>query len=213
MTKFYNKRLIKKADTYNDIVGATLSHPFTLGIGSAVGGIHGLLSDKVKDKDLDAIDQSPGLSYLPGVGISRIVRRRRNLSNKKGEGSGKIGGQIFGGLTSSLLLTGALALTGGLVGAGAGGFKKGTAIGAGVGAGVGIGTSVVANVLGSLIGRAKRARTAAQQQQYQWNRSAGARNYLLPGAAAYNFARSSKAVLDQQSVRNREKAGEIKRLK
>ena len=192
----------KRSGIYSDYAGATLSQ---LGLNAIAGGlgdvvhtgstVGGLLSGgdvKQLDKDVEEMNQSSGLSFVPAVGKYRMTRKmlRNALKNNKDTAYSNIIGEQFGGLVSGI----PAALLGGAVGyklaankaKNLGFDSHGQHIyGAGWGAvpGAIIGGSVPLLAAGALALIRKR-RSAAEQKAH--DQSSNISNWLVPGVANYN---------------------------
>lgn len=186
--------MLKLSSTYSDVAGAmvpslifggvnpALSH--ALGMANTAGIVHGALSDP-SDKQIKELDKNTFKSYIPGVGTSRIARRRK----AQGAPTSKVISQAAGSLTSSLLLTAIAAVIGGVIGKKSGGSDAifpGALIGAVAG---GVGSNLI-NLAAGVGAGITRTRTREQQEDYDKSTDRTIQNYLIPGASTYNLLKS-----------------------
>lgn len=199
----------KYASVYNDVIGAMAPGaiagviPGPVGIAAkgvsditGLGGtVHGLIDHAPTKQQIQEFDKSPGMSYIPGVGISRLSRRRR----KQGASRSKVVSQSIGGLTSSLLLTAIAAITGGIYGnaqSGAQGAKRGAVLGAITGGAA----SGLAHLGGAISAGITDTRSKQQQQDYDQSGASTAANFLIPGFSTYNKFKSYGRLHKQQET-------------
>ena len=191
-----NANLIRKqAGVMADMLGGIPSQMVlgTTGIGSAVGSataagglLHGALSDMPTAEDIKNINKDWGMSFIPGVGASRMLRRMRYNARKAKHGEGNIAGEILPGYLTSTV---AGAAGGGLIGAGLGGWlggKEGAALGGGVGLAAGsLVSAAIAPLAASIAAAITRRRT--QQEQLAHDNELNVSNWLIPGVSFYNY--------------------------
>lgn len=190
------KRASRGGGAANDMIGAMT----TGALGNNIGTLAGVLSGKPTDADLDEMDNSPGLSYLPGVGAYRLAQKSlgavRNdspratvLSEQLGPGASTLASALLLGIAGA----GIGALVGGADGATAGGILGGFA---------GLGGATLANAIGSTYGMASKRYTDAEQQAADQDNSLAA-NWFVPGVAAYNRMKRAQSIIRDEDTRNR----------
>lgn len=212
-----NKFLKKKAGVWSDYLGglptqgALEALKVVPGIGPVAKAgqlglntgslIHGF-SQPVSDADIEAMDNSVGKAFIPGVGASRMIRRMRHNDDKTGGAhpTANVVGETFG--TSVPILASIIA------GAALGGIiksqnplatrhdvAKGSLIGAGIGGGL---TGLATLAAWGAAGLTPR-RTKAEQKEH--DDSTNVSNWLVPGVATYNHAKRFGRLLDEQDER------------
>lgn len=194
------KLAVRGGGIANDAIGSSL-----WGVPSLVGQGIGLVDGPATEEELAAMDERPGLSYVPGVGGYRVVRKF--MATHKAPGARKrIATNIAGTIAAPLLL----ALAGGAAGAGIGAAAapdptaKGryAGVGGGVGAYLGLLTGIAAGGVGGMLGMARRRRTESEQAAAD-SKPASLGSILVPGLGAYSLARRFPRVQADEDERNR----------
>lgn len=176
----------------NDTLGSAFWGTNPIGwVANPIGGAMGFLAGKPTEERLEEWDKKPGLSWLPGVGQYRKVRKIIDATENKMPRHVLVAEHL--GPAAQLL---AASLVGGVVGAGAGG-----PVGAAIGAGVGSTIPSMANVIGTLIGGAKKRRTEKEQAEAD-NKQNLTATWLLPGYAGYTRARRMPSIIRREDIRN-----------
>lgn len=197
MNYITTQRMRKRAGLVQDYVGGTLSGGLAgalTGIGSLAtpaGIIHGMTSNASTERELNEMNDKPGRSWIPGVGYSRIFRKRTGLSKKYGQGNTNMASEALGPYTSLLASTG----IGGALGAGIGAATyKGALTGLGIGAAAGGGLALLAHLVGTGAAALTSTRTDVEQGAYERSNPAAA-NFLVPGVGIYNKWKSNGRIL------------------
>ena len=202
--------LQKQAGALSDYWGqmVTGAIPYAGGIANSIGGLSGMFSDPATEEEEAAMDESVGKGFIPGVGMNRLQRRMKAQLKDDEGGTKHYWSQQFGPLTSTL---GTAALGAGL-GAGVG---KLTGIGAGKGAKgglyAGLGVAGTAGLVAAIKAAVDRRRSKEEQKAYA--NSSTAKEWLLPGSAAYGSWKTlGRSVGDSQErvAKKKENAGEKK---
>lgn len=212
-----NKFLKKKAGVWSDYFSslptqatlAALEHVPAIGPVAKAGRfgvnagslIHGF-SQPVSDADIEAMDNSVGKAFIPGVGASRMIRRMRHSADKTGGAhpTANVVGETFGVSVPILASVIAGAALGGILKARnpiatQHDVAKGSLIGAGIGGGL---TGLATLAAWGAAGLTPR-RTKAEQKEHDDSTSVS--NWLVPGAAVYNSAKRFGRLLDEQDER------------
>lgn len=203
---------MSKIDTYmkkladggiaNDTLGSSVWGTNPVGwVANPIGGVMGFLAGKPTEERLEKWDKRPELSWLPGVGQYRKVRKILDVSENKMPRGVFVAEHL--GPAAQLL---ALSLVGGAVGVTAGG-----PLGAVIGAGVGSAIPATANAIGTLIGEAKKRRTEKEQAEADNNQSLTA-TWLLPGYTGYTRARRMPSITRREDIRNAKAEKQSQRL-
>lgn len=188
-------RLAKRASTRSDVAGAIVGNLLPPGVGAVVGGIGGtigMLSDPPRESDIDDMDRSQGLSFIPGVGAYRLNQRVSKEVHDHGGNKADLISMSLGPITSSALLAAALAGAGGLLGGG-----TGAALGGLLGAGLGMGGTYA----GLMLGTYSDPRTNEEFKEHFKGSKAALANYLVPGYAGYNAGQIGNRLLDNDAIR------------
>lgn len=185
-------RKVADGGVTNDAMSAALWNnvPYVGGLSALLGGVHGLVSGAPSKEGMKKIDDSAGLSWLPGVGASRFLRRQAEAVDN-GSPRATVAADLIGSNLTAPLLLGA---AGGLVGGPGGGL-------------VGVGVGSAASILGTLIGLARKRRTPSEQTAADKDHSK-LMSYLVPGVGSYNMARRMGAITQHEDARNMEKEQE-----
>ena len=186
----------------NDTLGSSFWGTNPIGwVANPIGGAVGFFAGKPTEERLEKWDKKPGLSWLPGVGQYRKVRKIMDATENKMP-RGVLVAEHFGPAAQLL----ALSLVGGNVGA-----KAGGPLGAVIGAGIGSTIPSMANAIGTLIGKAKKRRTEKEQAEADNNQSLTA-TWLLPGYAGYTKARRMPSITRREDIRNAKAEKQSQRL-
>lgn len=169
----------------------------TVGTAQTVGSLVGYVRPTNR-KDIKNFQKSKLLNAIPGVGVYRLNQRRKQIASRYNGGSGyeKPLSQIFGGLSSA----GLLALVGAGLGASIGAISRnsdGVKVGLGLGAAIGGGAGLAATGFGSLAALLTKTRDSKAQKQYEQRGNTMA-NYIIPGVAGYNSAKSFGHILNSK---------------
>lgn len=181
----------KRAGIYGDYAGAVLGGalgdaliPGAGNMADTIGYISGLATaeDGKLDKEVKEMNKSTGMSFIPGVGSHRIVKKmvRNALKNNKKTAWHNILGEQFGPLTSGIPLAIAGGVGGYLIGDNSSGGRYGVP-GALLGAAAGMSVPVL--VAGALALINKR-RSGAEQREH--DKDTHIENWLIPGVGQYN---------------------------
>lgn len=173
-------RFRKKADVTSDFAGAVVGNNITspihpsLPLITGFGGLtHGLFSETPSLEDIKELDEHPAPAYIPGVGTSRLWRRKRALRSLLKDKPGRFNIPIseLTGMFGNMALTTTL---GGLLGG-----KEGLAAGLGVGAG--------GLALGTLAPLFTKRRSLEDQYGVENSKTRAVLRHLIPGLAAYDY--------------------------
>lgn len=161
--------------------GLTADSLGSLGLSSKlVGPIHGWFTD---DLNIPDPDKEVALSFVPGVGSNRIVRRARRVREETAPGANfqtsRVLSDAFSPVGNALLMT----ILGGVIGGAAGIRDDNVFEGIGIGAASGFGISGISNIAGSILAATKRKRT--KEEQAKAESKPGLFNWLIPGRGAY----------------------------
>lgn len=206
MNYITTQRMRKRAGFVQDYIGGTLSGELagvlTGGIGrlaNTAGTIHGIASKAPSERELNEMNDNPGMSWIPGVGYSRLIRKRTGLSKKYGQGKTNMTSETFGPYTAFLASAG----VGGALGAGIGAVASrvngsrvddGAVMGLGIGAASGAGLALLANLVATGAAAVTSTRTDAEQGAYERSNPTAA-NFLVPGVGVYNAWKSTGRIL------------------
>jgi len=205
MNYITTQRMRKRAGLVQDHVGASITGGLAGAIvpGGAlvnnIGAIHGMVSDVPSEDGLKEMRDNPGRSWIPGVGASRIMRKRTGLSRKYGQGKTNMVSEQFGPWTSLLASAG----VGGALGAGIGALasevagvrgNKGALAGLGIGVASGAGLALLADLVAMGAAATTPTRTDAEQEAYERSKPTAA-NFLVPGVGTYNRWKSYGRIL------------------
>lgn len=177
--KGLNKQALdpQKHEILGNVVKNVLSNipgygiPF--GLGQGAGTIVGMVDNSSAPND------SKALGYVPGVGESRQLRRRRERDRTLSGGTrdrSAILHELAGTITTPAILA--------ALGAGLGGQLSGSGHGVMLGGLAGAGTGMLANLGGGLAGLF----TSTPDRREKYLKGSMAKNYLIPGYAAYQGA-------------------------
>lgn len=203
---------MSKIDTYmkkladggiaNDTLGSFFWGTNPIGwVANPIGGAVGFFAGKPTEERLEKWDKQPELSWFPGVGQYRKVRKNLDVTENKMP-RGTFAAEHLGPAAQLL----ALSLVGGVVGATAGG-----PLGAVIGAGVGSTIPVTADAIGTLIGKARKRRTEKEQAEADSKQNLTA-TWLLPGYAGYTRARRMPSITRREDIRNAKAEKQSQRL-
>ena len=194
-------KMRKRADggVANDLAGEALYG----GLGVPVGSFIGWLAGKPSKERLQKWDEHPGLSWLPGVGSYRIMRKTLDTMGPEGEKTKRVRSRLLsetlGQGTSAALLALALGGAGAGIGAALGGRDAARVFGLS-GVGAGLYGAAMANVIGSLVGTTRKRRTENEQAVADQKGQAAA--WLVPGVGAYRSARRLPSLTSREDMRN-----------
>lgn len=202
----------KKAAATDDVVSSIgySSLPY-VSFPASLGGLYGMFSDPASKEDEDKWNKDRGLSYVPGVGNYRYVRRhKKQLVDDEGK-TPHFWSQSFGPLTSALLLAGAGAATGGGLVKLTGGGNRDAGLGALGGAAVGAAGAGLTGLAAAIKAAVDRRRTEEEQKEY--TNSPTTKEWLLPGVGTYNAWKTTGRVLasdDKRGAKKKDKKDEEK---
>lgn len=144
-----------------------------------LGSIGGLLSETPSIEDIHELDANPNESIVPGVGISRLLRRRRAVRNQLRDKPGSNGVDMpVSELTGPLSAYYAPVIAGAGIGKLMGSAGTGTSIGMGIGAG---GTA-----LGALLAGLTPRRTLEEQARVENSKIRPWLRHIVPGLSVYD---------------------------
>lgn len=174
------KRILEKhAGIGNDILLGTAGNtalnmivPAGGGIAGLTGMLHGMTTPTPSLEDIQEMDETPGRSAIPGVGSSRVWRRRRALRKLLKDKPGYFNLPLSE--LSGALLNPALMMAGGALGG-----DTGAAIGLGIGGG--------GSVLGSLAALLTKRRSLEEQARVENSKTRAVLRHIVPGLAAYDY--------------------------
>jgi hypothetical protein len=156
-----------------------------VGAGGLLGGaISGLFGSKPNKEDIKEYNENPSRAYLiPGVGMNRLLKRRRYISNKA-DPSGK-NNKTLSEVISPWVLASAAGITDASTNAEAGLTPAQSLLQKPQHAGAAIGAMSGVGILAALLSK---RRTMSEQAEYE-RKSNGMQN-LLPGMAQYNMIKA-----------------------
>lgn len=148
--------------------------------GELAGGLHGVFAKTPNIDDVNKMENRIGRSFLPGMALSRAIRRRRALKGALKDNPGYFNlplSELSGIATSLVAPTYALGGAGSLISptAGAYGFDGGMA------------ASVLGNAAAPVLAMLTRRRTLEEQAKVDNSKTRAVLRHIIPGLAMYDL--------------------------